>query len=61
MNVFRIVIDFNFFYLALDYKAHVTEGETNEMLHDYPVVGVTIKSQTLVVCKSTVSNSFVEL
>ena len=61
MDIFWIVTDFNFFDLALDYKTHVTEGETNKMLHDYPVVGVTIKSLTLVIRKSTASNSFIEL
>lgn len=61
MYILWIVTDFNFFDIALDYKTHVTEGETNEILHDYPVVGVTIESQTFVVGKSTASNSSVEL
>lgn len=61
MNIFRIILDFNFFDLALDYKTHVTEGETNEMLHDDPVVGVTIESQTFLIIKSAASYSFVEL
>ena len=42
-------------------KTHVTEWKTNEMLHDDPVMGVTIKSMTILIPKSKIGNSFIQI